>query len=268
MTVTRIFDLMEHYLENYPDQDAALAYKRRGEWKKFSIQEYVDAVNNISYGLLALGAKKGDNIGIVGGNRPQWNMLDMAIMQIGAISIPIYPTISQDDYRHILNHAEMKMIFIDGRDLSKKLEPVMPEVKTLKEIFLFDEEDGEYKHIDQIVELGKENPVPEELKKIKDSIKSEDMATIVYTSGTTGDPKGVMLSHSNIVNQLENLKMTPAKWSKTALSFLPLCHAYERMMVYLYQYLGMSIYYAESLGTIAENIKEVNPTMMTECLVY
>lgn len=263
MKVTRIFDLMEFYLENYPDQEAALAYKRRGEWKKFSIQEYADAVNNISYGLLKLGVQKGDNIGIVGGNRPQWNMLDMAIMQVGAISIPIYPTISQDDYRYILNHAEMKMIFIDGKELRKKLEPVMPEVKSLKEIFLFDEEDGNYKHIDQIVELGKENAVPEELAKIKDSIKTGDMATIIYTSGTTGNPKGVMLSHSNIVNQLDNLKMTPAKWSKTALSFLPLCHAYERMMVYLYQYLGMSVYYAESLGTIADNIKEVNPTMMT-----
>lgn len=263
MKVTRIFDLLDNYLENYPDQDAALAYKRRGEWKKFSIKEYVDAVNNISYGLLKLGAKKGDNIGIVSGNRPQWNMLDMAIMQIGAISIPIYPTISQDDYRYILNHAEMKMIFIDGKDLRKKLEPVLPDVKTLKEIYLFDEEDGNYKHLDDVVVLGKDNPVPEKLAKIKEEIKPEDMATIVYTSGTTGNPKGVMISHSNIINQLENLKMTPAKWSKTALSFLPLCHAYERMLVYLYQYLGMSVYYAESIATIADNIKEVQPTMMS-----
>ena len=263
MKVTRIFDLLDYYLKNYPDQDAALASKRGGQWKKISIQQYVETVNNISYGMLKMGVKPGDNIGIVSGNRPEWNMLDMAIMQVGAISIPIYPTISQDDYRYILNHAEMKMIFIDGKELRRKLEPVMPEIKTLKDIFLFDEEDGEYKYLDQLIQLGIENPNAEKLAKIKAGIKGEDMATIIYTSGTTGDPKGVMLSHSNIINQLENLKMTPAKWSKVALSFLPLCHAYERMLVYLYQYLGMSVYYAENLGTIAENIKEVRPTMMT-----
>lgn len=263
MKVTRLFDLLDNYIENYPNQDAALAYKRNGVWRKFSIQEYVELTNKISYGMLKLGVKPGDNIGLVSGNRPEWNMLDMAIMQIGAISIPIYPTISQDDYRYILNHAEMKMIFIDGKDLRKKLEPVMPEVKTLKEIFLFDEEDGDYKYLDQLIEIGNENPAPEELVAIKATIETGQMATIIYTSGTTGNPKGVMLSHSNIINQIENLKSTPSTWSKTALSFLPLCHAYERMLVYLYQYLGMSVYYAESLATIGDNIKEVSPTMMS-----
>ncbi len=263
MKVIRIFDLLEHYLENYPEQEAALASKKLGKWVKISIQEYVEAVNNVSYGLLEIGVKPGDNVGIVSGNRPEWNILDMAIMQIGAISIPIYPTISQDDYRYILNHAEMKVIFIEGKDLRRKLEPVLPEVKTLKDIYLFDEEDGNYKYLEQLIELGKENSKPEQLAALKSVIQAEDMATIIYTSGRTGNPKGVMLSHSNIVNQIENLKMTPAKWSKVTLSFLPLCHAYERMLVYLYQYLGMSVYYAESLGTIAENIKEVNPTMMS-----
>ncbi len=263
MKVTRLFDLLDNYIENYPDQDAALAYKRHGAWKKFSIQEYVELTNKMSYGMLKLGVKPGDNIGLVSGNRPEWNMLDMAIMQIGAISIPIYPTISQDDYRYILNHAEMKMIFIEGKDLRKKLEPVMPEVKTLKEIFLFDEEDGDYKYLDQLIEIGAENPEPGQLAAIKATIDTGQMATIIYTSGTTGNPKGVMLSHSNIINQIENLKATPSPWSKTALSFLPLCHAYERMLVYLYQYLGMSVYYAESLATIGDNIKEVSPTMMS-----
>lgn len=263
MKVTRIFDLLENYLEQYPDQEVALASKRNGEWQKIGIREYVETVNNISYGLLKLGVQVGDNIGIVSGNRPEWNMLDMAIMQVGANSIPIYPTISQDDYRYILNHAEMKIIFIEGKELRKKLEPVMPEIETLKEIFLFDEEDGDYKYLDQLIRLGKESPAPEALAGIKAGINSEDMATIIYTSGTTGNPKGVMLSHHNLVSQIDNLKMTPSAWSKTALSFLPLCHAYERILVYLYQYLGMSVYYAESLATIAENIKEVKPTMMT-----
>ncbi|MHB9141640.1 MAG: AMP-binding protein, partial [Paludibacter sp.] len=263
MEVTRLFDLLDNYLEKYPNQDAALACKREGTWRKFSIQEYVELTNNISYGMLKMGIKPGDKVGIVSSNRPEWNMIDFATMQIGAISIPIYPTISQDDYRHILNHAEMKMIFIEGKELGKKLKPIFLETKTLKHVFTFNDQDIEYQYLDQLIGNGIKYPKPEKLAELKASIKPTDLATIIYTSGTTGYPKGVMLSHNNIVNQLKNLESTPAKWSKTALSFLPLCHAYERMLVYLYQYLGMSVYYAESLGTIAENIKEVHPTMMS-----
>lgn len=263
MEVTRLFDLLDNYIDKYPTQEVALAAKRNGQWRKFSIQEYVELTNNISYGMIKSGIKPGDKVGIVSGNRPEWNMLDFAIMQIGAISIPIYPTISQDDYRYILNHAEMKMIFIEGKELRNKLEPVLPEVKTLKEVYTFDESGTEYKYLDQLIELGKENADAKKLAKLKAAVDANEMATIIYTSGTTGNPKGVMLSHSNIVNQIKNLQDTPAKWSKTALSFLPLCHAYERMLVYLYQYLGMSVYYAESLATIADNIKEINPTMMS-----
>lgn len=263
MEVKRIFDLLDNYLEKYPQQEVALAYKRSGKWRKFSIQQYVEITNQISYGMMKLGIQPGDNVGIVSGSRAEWNMIDMAIMQIGAISIPIYPTISQEDYRYILNHAEMKMIFIDGKELQRKLESVMPQIASLKHIYVIDEEDGEYKYLNQLIALGVEWPMADELKKRKEAIGTNDMATIIYTSGTTGNPKGVMLSHSNIVSQIENLKETPSKWSKVALSFLPLCHAYERMLVYLYQYLGMSVYYAESLATIADNIKEVCPTMMS-----
>ncbi|VBB48650.1 AMP-dependent synthetase and ligase [uncultured Paludibacter sp.] len=263
MEVTRIFDILDNYLEKYPNQEVALAYKKDRKWNKISIDEYVEATNNASYGLLALGVKKGDKVGIVSGNRPEWNMLDFGAMQIGAVSVPIYPTISQDDYKHILNHAEIKVIFIEGKDLRARLEPILPTVKTLKEIYTFDNEGSKYKVLSELIELGKNNPKPEKLTQLKAEIKPGDLATIIYTSGTTGVQKGVMLSHSNLVNQILNLCEIPAKWSKIALSFLPLCHAYERMMVYLYQYLGMSVYYAESLGTIAENIKEINPTMMT-----
>jgi long-chain acyl-CoA synthetase len=213
--------------------------------------------------MLALGIKPGDRVGIVSGNRPEWNMVDFAIMQIGAVSIPIYPTISQDDYRYILNHAEMRMIFIEGKELRNKLKPILPEVNSLEFIYTFDNQGEEFPYLDLLLEMGRKNPKAEELKTLKAAVDPEKMATIIYTSGTTGNPKGVMLSHSNIVNQLKNLESTPAKWSRVALSFLPLCHAYERMLVYLYQYLGMSVYYAESLGTIAENIKEVHPSMMS-----
>lgn len=263
MEVTRLYDILDHYLEKYPNQDAALASKKDGKWNKISIQAYIEKTNLISYGLMAIGIEKGDRVGIVSGNRPEWNMVDFAIMQIGAVSVPVYPNISREDYRHILNHAEMKVIFIDGKDLRAKLEPILPDVKGLEEIYTFTDEGSKYKVLESLVELGKQNPQPEKLKELKASIKPEELATLIYTSGTTGMQKGVMLSHSNIVNQIHNLKMTPAKWSKTALSFLPLCHAYERVLVYLYQYLGMSVYYAENLGTIGENIKEVNPTMMT-----
>ena len=263
MNVTRLFDLLDNYIEKYPNQKAALVCKRDGVWKKFSIQEYIESTNTISYGMLELGIKPGDKVGIVSSNRPEWNMLDFASMQIGAISIPIYPTISQNDYRHILNHAEMKMIFIEGKELRKKLQPILSEIKTLKYIYTFIDQKSEYKYLEQLIVLGKEHPQPEKLTQLKAEIKPDDLATIIYTSGTTGNQKGVMLSHSNIINNIKSLASIPSKWSNKALSFLPLCHAYERMLVYLYQYLGMSVYYAESLGTIAENIKEINPTMMS-----
>lgn len=263
MNVTRLFDILDNYLEKYPKQDAALACKRDGQWLRISIQEYIEQTDALSYGMLQLGIQPGDKVGIVSSNRPEWNMLDFAIMQIGAISIPIYPTISQDDYRHILNHAEMKMIFVEGKELRTKLEPIFPEVSSLKHIYTFRKQCEEYPCFFQLLELGQANQQPEKLARLKVSVKETDMATIIYTSGTTGYPKGVMLSHSNIVNQVKNLQTIPSEWSKTALSFLPLCHAYERMLVYLYQYLGMSVYYAESLATIADNIKEINPTMMS-----
>jgi len=263
MNVTRLFDLLDNYLEKHPEQDAALACKRDGVWKKFSIQEYVELTKYISYGMLELGILPGDKVGLISSNRPEWNMIDFAVMQIGAISIPIYPTISQDDYRHILNHAAMKMIFIEGKELRNKLQPIFSETKTLRDIITFNDQGSEYKYLDQVIELGKLHPQPEKLTALKAAVKPNDMATIIYTSGTTGSQKGVMLSHSNILENVKHLSVIPSKWNNKALSFLPLCHAYERMLVYLYQYLGMSVYYAESLGTIAENIKEINPTMMS-----
>jgi long-chain acyl-CoA synthetase len=263
MEVTRIFDLLDNYIEKYPAQDAAVAYKRNGEWRKFSIKEYIELTNAISYSMMFMGVKSGDKVGIVSGNRPEWNMIDFAAMQIGAISIPIYPNISQDDYRHILNHAEMKIIFIEGRELHKKLTPILPEIKSLRAIITFTPDDERYKHFEQLVETGKQNPQPEKLAAIKQSVKETDVASIIYTSGTTGIPKGVMLTHSNIVNNFKNVAEIPAKWNNKALSFLPLCHAYERILVYLYHYLGMSVYYADSPATISQSIREINPTMMT-----
>ncbi|MDD3644240.1 MAG: long-chain fatty acid--CoA ligase [Bacteroidales bacterium] len=262
MKVERIFDILNRYQEVYPDQTVALGGKVGKEWVTYSPQDYIEKVNKVSYALIHLGIKKGDKVGIIAANRPEWNMLDMGIMQIGAITVPIYPTLTASDYLYILNHAEVTMVFLEGVELMGKILSIRDEAPCLKYIYTFMDR-KELPFFDQLIKMGEENPYEEELKQRKDSVKSSDCSTIIYTSGTTGTPKGVMLSHANIINQILNLKQTPAPWSKTAFSFLPLCHAYERMLVFLYQYLGMSVYYAQNLGTIGDNIKEVKPTMMS-----
>lgn len=261
MEVTRIFDLLPHYLEQHPDQQTALASKRDGRWQSVSIQQYSEMTNALSYALLRHGIGKGDTVAIICGNRPEWNIIDMAVMQIGAVSVPLYPTITQNDYKYILNHAGIKLMFVEGKNFRSKIEPILHETP-VQEVYAFLDTFGR-PTFSQLIEEGRAHPAPEQLQALRKSIDKMDMATIIYTSGTTGVPKGVMLSHNNIVQNFYNLRNTPAKWNTKALSFLPLCHAYERMMVYLYQYLGISVYYAESLGTIGDNIKEIMPTFMT-----
>ena len=262
MEVKRLFDILKLYVEKYPNQDVALAAKEKGSWRKYSIQEYVETTNNLSYAFIKLGIQKDDKVGIICSNRPEWNMLDMAIMQVGAVSVPIYPTISKEDYNYILNDCGVKLIILESNGVLQKIEQVKDNAPKLEAIYALSTK-CDYPTFEQLVELGKENQNPEELKAREESVDEKDCATIIYTSGTTGNPKGVMLSHYNIVSQLKNLEQIPSKWSKKAFSFLPICHAYERMLVFLYQYLGMSVYYAESLTTIASDLKEVQPTMMS-----
>ncbi len=262
MGVTRIFDILPNYLEKFPEQKVAFAAKRNKEWINYSVQEYNEKVQLISYGFLKLGLQPGDKVGVISTNRPEWNILDMAIMQLGMVSVPIYPTISQADYAHILKHSDIKLLFVEGKELRMKIEPLLPETENIKYVYTFIDQ-GVFSYFDQLLELERQNPQPERVREIAASVKPNDVATIIYTSGTTGVQKGVMLSHNNLIQQIMGIRDIPAKWSKRALSFLPLCHAYERLLVYLYQYLGISVYYAENIGTIAENIKEVNPNIMT-----
>lgn len=262
MEEKRLFDILKLYIKKYPEQSVALARKERNKWIKYSIQEYVEMTNNLSYALIKLGIQKNDKVGIICSNRPEWNMLDMATMQVGAISVPIYPTISKDDYRYIVNDCSVKLIVLEGSAVLQKIEEIKNDATSLEAIYAIGTK-CDYPTFEQLIELGKENQNPEELAKREDSIDEKECATIIYTSGTTGNPKGVMLSHHNIMSQIHNLKQIPSSWSKKAFSFLPICHAYERMLVFLYQYLGMSVYYAESLATIASDLKEVQPTMMS-----
>lgn len=262
MEVTRLFDILTRYMEKWPDQEVALAGKQNGDWRKYSIKEYISLTNTISYALIKLGIEPGDKVGIIATNRPEWNMLDMAIMQVGAISVPIYPTISENDYLYILNHCEAKLLVVEGAEVMNKIDHILPNTPTLKMVYTFINR-NRFPYLQQMIELGEQYPDPEELLKRKTAVKEMDCATIIYTSGTTGTPKGVMLSHHNLMGQVLNLQQTPSPSSRIAFSFLPLCHAYERMLVFLYQYLGMSVYYAQNLGTIGENIKDVNPTMMS-----
>jgi len=262
MEILRLFDLLPNYLEKYLWKTDALAEKDNGGWKKYSAQEYVAIVNNISYGFMKLGVNKDDKIATITYNRPEWNFLDMAIMQVGAIHVPIYPTVSESDYEYILNHSEIKYLFVAGEELYRKIKHILPNIPSLKSIYTFKNLHG-IEHLNELIALGIENKNPSHLEEIKNGIKTDDLATIIYTSGTTGIPKGVMLSHRNIISNFWGVSNVPYFGSEAkALSFLPLCHVYERMLNYMYQYLGFSIYYVQNMATIAENMKEVQPDIM------
>lgn len=263
MEVTRLFDLLPHYATHFSREDA-LCGKENGVWKHYSTKQYVNIVNNISYGLMQLGIKKGDKIASISAGRPEWNFLDMAIMQLGAIHVPIYPTISENDYKYILHHADVKMVFVSGWDILRKIENLLSEIPQLKDnVYTFRNLRG-YRHLNEVIELGVANPSVQYLNEIRDRITPDDIATIIYTSGTTGTMKGVQLSHRNIISNFKAiLPIVPTHAQTRVLSYLPLCHIYERMMIYAWHYLGIPIYYAESIGTIASDLQDVKPTIFT-----
>ena len=263
-SITRLFDFAYHQLETYSIPDA-LVTKQNGEWKKTSTQEYVDKANAISRALLRMGIQKNDKIAIISSNnRTEWHIMDVGILQIGAQNVPIYPTISETDYEYILNHSEAQYCIVSDDEVLHKLNAIKNNVANLKEVFSFNEIDG-CKNWKQLLELGSDTSNQDEVENRKNNVKPEELATIIYTSGTTGKPKGVMLSHNNIVsNVLDSASRIPFEKGKSrALSFLPICHIYERMVTYIYQFYGCSIYFGESIEKISDNIKEVQPTVMT-----
>ena len=262
--ITRLFDFPYHQLEKYNLKDA-LVTKYDGQWIKTSTQEYLDKANAISRGLLRLGVNRNDKIAIISSNnRTEWHITDIGVLQTGAQTVPMYPTISAEDYEYILNHSESQYVFVSDLEVYEKLQSIKANVPLLKDVFSYNDIAG-CKSWKEIFELGTDISNQDVVEDRKNNVSTTDLATIIYTSGTTGRPKGVMLSHQNIVSDvLMSAPRVPLRPGDTrALSFLPICHIFERMLTYLYQYYGISIYFAESIEKISDNLKEVKPHVMS-----
>jgi len=262
--ITRLFDFAYYQLEKFNLKEAFVS-KTSGEWVATSSKEFIEKVNTVSRGLLKLGVKPNDKIAVISStNRTEWNILDIAILQIGAQNVPIYPTIGMNDYKYIFNHSEVTFCFLSDEVLYKKANAIKGEVSTLKEIYSFENIDG-CKNWKEVFKLGEDKSNQVEVEKLKDAVKPNDLATIIYTSGTTGVPKGVMLTHNNIVSNVltSYLRLPLVEGKSKVISFLPVCHVFERMLHYLYLHSGLTIYFAESIEKISDNLKEVKPNFMS-----
>lgn len=261
MEAKRLFDLVYEQLKKYPNPKMFVT-KIDGNWVGTSTEDFIKKSREISKGLIAFGVNPGDKIAVVSSNRVEWNIMDIALQQIGAIMVPIYPNISENDYRYIFNNATIKMAFVGTEELFNKIQNISSDVPSLMKVYTFDKHDTS-PHWHEIITLGK-SVNDAEINVRSEKIKFEDMATMIYTSGTTGNPKGVMLSHRNLLANVEgSLPRIPADNHSRVLSFLPVCHVYERMLHYLYIHIGASIYFAESLETIGANMVEVKPQVFS-----
>jgi len=260
MNITRTFDILEAGRDLYENRPV-VAIKTNGVWEEYTIDKYSQIAHNLSYGLMALGLKPGDKVATISGNRPEWNFIDMGTSQAGMVHVPIYPTISQEEYKHILSHSEVKAIFVGDKGLFQKLQPLTEGLSDFKGIYCF-QEVKDIPNWKEVTEKGKSvaHEYVDELFKIKSSIQPDDVVSMIYTSGTTGVSKGVMLSHTNFLSNYNAVaplfNLVPGD---KAVSFLPLSHVLERMVNYFYQSKGVSIYYADSLATIGDTIKEIKP---------
>ena len=262
MTSTeRLFDIPYWQQKNFPTSKMFVS-KINGNWESISTSEFILRAMEVSKGLISLGIQPGDKIAVASSNRVEWNILDIGVQQVGAILVPVYPNISEADYRFIFNDAQVKICFVSNLELATKISNIKTEIASLQHLFTFDELDG-YVNWNYIFEASSSTPESEVHKRMNE-VKRSDLVTIIYTSGTTGNPKGVMLSHNNLLSNLEACKpRIPADNNSRVLTFLPVCHVYERMLHYLYMYIGCSIHFAESMETIGDNIREVKPDVFT-----
>ncbi|QQT24531.1 AMP-dependent synthetase/ligase [Sphingobacterium spiritivorum] len=258
-TLTRVFDFITRYKEEF-SKPIMVAGKRDGKWKTYSTDEFIEIIDNISKAMLARGVKKGDRIALMSGNRPEWNFVDFAANQIGAAIVPLYPTLSSQDLTYIIADAEVRSIFVSNAELTGKVKTALKENNLEINLFTFEKID-DLPTLDDVIAFGKEQDI--DLKPYKDAVSEDDLLTLIYTSGTTGKPKGVLLTHKNVMSNVNaSNHLLKTEYNK-ALSFLPLCHIFERMVVYLYFSRGVQIYYAENLDNIVADINEVKPMAFT-----
>ena len=262
MDVRRSFDILANQLEKFPKPDA-LAAKINGRYEPLSTQQVQEQTNLVSLGLLKLGLKKDDKVAIISMNRPEWLLADFGIAQIGGTSVPMYPSITVEDYKYIFTDAGVRAVFVSDKHLFDKVKEATAGLDIPAEnVFTFDKVEGA-RHFGELLEIGRQGN-PADLEPLKAAVQPDDLLTLIYTSGTTGAPKGVMLSHKNLLSNCHNsARYVPVGKDDKALSFLPLCHIFERMVTYLYMIHGVSIYYAESMETIADNLREVHPSIFT-----
>jgi len=253
--ITRVFDLLKYNLENFPKQEF-ISGKIKGAWKKYSTQDFCDTTDNLSRGLTTLGIGKGSRVAVMSANRPEWNICDFGIMQLGAYQIPLYPTLAEHDVKFIIENAEITIVFVSDQAIYDKVKLVAAQLKNPIKIYSFNKVEGADCWED-LIEIGKSTDI--DLEKYRNAVTAEDILTIIYTSGTTGTPKGVMLTHDNLVQNFIKSSVLLPHGIEKALSFLPLSHIFERLVSYLYAYGGVSIYYAESIDTIVADIQEVKP---------
>ena len=260
LKVNRLFDIPYYQLNEKPNERMFVS-KINGNWTPLSTHEFIEKVSLASRSLIGLGLMSGDKVALVSNNRIEWNILDIALQQVGVVVVPLYPTISSSDYQFILNDASCKICFVGTEEIAFKIAEIKDKTP-VNHLFTFDDVEG-FEHWSTINSHA-EGITDEQVQKRKDKVQIDDLATIIYTSGTTGNPKGVMLNHKNLLSNIETCQpLIPVINKSRVLTFLPVCHVYERMLHYLYMYVGCSIYFAESIETIGENIKEVKPHMFT-----
>jgi long-chain acyl-CoA synthetase len=263
MSITRIFDIMNLYQTSERSEKIALAGKRNGIWIEYTGKDYVAKVNQLSRAFLAYGISKGDMVATILKNCPEWNIIDMALLRIGAVQVPVYPTISDSNYSFIFNDAGVKMVFVSDESVFSRIREVVAEVPTLETIVSIEPIEGTMTW-DELMAKADKGPEEDAVEAIAANVEENDMATLIYTSGTTGNPKGVMLSHRNLVsNSYASHEIITQQPMSKSLSFLPLCHVLERIMSYTYQRHGTSIYYCDNLEQIGDYIRETQPEIFS-----
>lgn len=258
-TITRVFDLLKYNLEKFPKEEF-VSGKVNGEWKKYGTGDFCRTVDDLSRGLTGIGIGKGSRVAVMSHNRPEWNITDFAIMQLGAYQVPLYPTLAEHDIKFIIENAEVSLIFVADEAIYAKVKTVCAELKQDIKVYSFNQI-SDLAHWEELVKAGQDLEV--DLDSYRTQIKPDDILTLIYTSGTTGTPKGVMLTHDNLVKNFQNSAVLLPQGISKGLSFLPLSHIFERMVVYLYMYCDTSVYYAESMETIVADIQYVKPNVFS-----